>query len=140
MNYNTEYKSPKLQYNYYEHIIQQKENSLRQTQQFKGVSWNKPFRLLLVQSLQKKHLNDVRNLLKLTNKDIVLVCLLLTLNKFHILFWCFHCWLRTSKGRLWLFKNTSQTSQEKTWDELLFLVKFRIRAVFHRTLLKDCLC
>ena len=28
------------------------------------------------------------------------MCLLLPLNKFHTLFWCFHCWLWTSKCRL----------------------------------------
>ena len=28
---------------------------------------------------------------------MVLVSLLLTLNRFHILFWCIHCWLWTSK-------------------------------------------
>ena len=31
-------------------------------------------------------------------RDIVLVSLLLNLNKFHTLFWCFHCWFGTSKG------------------------------------------
>ena len=48
---------------------------------------------------------------KLTIKsDIVLVSLLLTLNRFHALFWCFYCWLWTSKfrlGNVWglLFEN-----------------------------------
>ena len=32
--------------------------------------------------------------------DVVLVPLLLTLNRFHALFWCFHCWHWTSKCRL----------------------------------------
>ena len=32
-----------------------------------------------------------------TSIDIVLESLLLTLNKFHTLFWCFHCWLWISK-------------------------------------------
>ena len=33
-------------------------------------------------------------------QDVILVLLLLTLNKFHILFWCFHCWLSTSKCQI----------------------------------------
>ena len=32
--------------------------------------------------------------------DVILGFLLLTLNRLHILFWCFHCWLWTRKGRL----------------------------------------
>ena len=44
---------------------------------------------------------------KLTNSlnvnDVVLVSLLLTLNKFHTLIWCFCCWLWTSQHQLcWL--------------------------------------
>ena len=37
--------------------------------------------------------------------NLVLVSLWLTLNKFHMLFWCLHWWLRTSKCRLgsWAF-------------------------------------
>ena len=38
---------------------------------------------------------------KLTiRKHVILVCALLTLNRFHILFWCFHCWLWRNKCRL----------------------------------------
>ena len=33
---------------------------------------------------KKRHQNEIY--------DIVLVFLLLTLNMFHLLFWCFHCW------------------------------------------------
>ena len=32
--------------------------------------------------------------------DVVLVSLLLTLNRFHTLFWCVYCWLWTSKCQL----------------------------------------
>ena len=32
--------------------------------------------------------------------DVVLVSLLLTLNRFHTLFWCSYCWLWTSKWQL----------------------------------------
>ena len=33
-------------------------------------------------------------------RDIILVPLLLTLNRFHTLFWCFQCWIWTRKCRL----------------------------------------
>ena len=33
--------------------------------------------------------------------DFILVSWFLTLNRFHILFSCFHCWFLTSKCRLW---------------------------------------
>ena len=32
--------------------------------------------------------------------DVVLLSLLLTLNRLHTLFWCFHCWVWTSKCQL----------------------------------------
>ena len=38
-----------------------------------------------IQSQQYKHQSDVA--------EVLLVSLLLTLNKFHTLFWCFLCWL-----------------------------------------------
>ena len=47
---------------------------------------------LLGQSQQRKYQNDVNN--------VILMSLLLTLNKFHKLFWCFHCWLWSSKCQL----------------------------------------
>ena len=73
-----------------------------------------------VQSQQWKHQNNVWNLFKANNKDIercqmkwfvrivngfqpltssniVLMSLLLTLNRFRTLFWCFHCWRWTIK-------------------------------------------
>ena len=50
----------------------------------------------LFQSQQWKHQGNVWNLFKVN-----LVSLLLTLNRFHILFWCFHCSLRSSKWRRW---------------------------------------
>ena len=45
------------------------------------------------------HLNQYCHFLCIVDSvnDVVLVYLLLTLNKFHTLFWCFHCWLWTSK-------------------------------------------
>ena len=59
---------------------------------------------------QWKHRNSVWILLRVNNKDtrktsvtlllLLSMSLLLTLNIFHILFWCFHCWLWTSKCRL----------------------------------------
>ena len=45
-----------------------------------------------IQSQQYKHQSDVA--------EVLLVSLLLTLNKFHTLFWCFLFWLWTSKCRL----------------------------------------
>ena len=35
--------------------------------------------------------------------DVVLVSSVLTLNRFHTLFWCFHCWLWISKCQLGQF-------------------------------------
>ena len=35
--------------------------------------------------------------------DVVLVSSMLTLNRFHTLFWCFHCWLWISKCQLGQF-------------------------------------
>ena len=57
-----------------------------------------PSRHLLVQNQQQKHQKNVWNLFKVNNKvnDFVLFCLLLALKRFHILFWCFWCWLWTS--------------------------------------------
>ena len=46
------------------------------------------------------------NLFKVNNKDTrttsmtLLLLLMPTLNRFHTLFWCIHCWLWTSKYRL----------------------------------------
>ena len=52
----------------------------------KLADWMLPNRYLLVPSQQRKHKH---------NKS-----LLLTSNRFlHILFWCFHCWIWTSKCR-----------------------------------------
>ena len=47
----------------------------------------------IVPSQQWKHLNNVQNLFKVNNKDTRhLVFLLLTLNRFLKLLWCFHCY------------------------------------------------
>ena len=49
-----------------------------------------PSRYLLAQRPQWKHLNNVWNLFKINNKDVidaVLVSFLLTLNEFHMLHW-----------------------------------------------------
>ena len=44
-----------------------------------------------------------------------LVSLLLTLNRFHTLFWCFYCWLKTSNCRLGKsLSNISKKFQAKT--------------------------
>ena len=57
---------------------------------------------------------------KLTTKaskqhhDVVLVSLLLTLNRFHTLFWCFHCWLQTSKYQLGLLLTRNQQNTINT--------------------------
>ena len=47
--------------------------------------------------------------------DVVLVSLLLTLNKFHRFFWCFHCWIWTSKSRLGNNKTFLQTLLSKNF-------------------------
>ena len=56
-----------------------------------------PSRHSLVQIQQYKHQYNVWNLFKVIDViDLVLVSLLLTLNRFETMFWCFHCWLWTT--------------------------------------------
>ena len=57
-------------------------------------------------SWQRKHSGKVWNLFKVNKKkhlrdviDVVLLSMLLTMKRFHILFWCFRYWLWTSKYR-----------------------------------------
>ena len=45
----------------------------------------------------------------------VLVSLLSALSRFHTLFWCFHCWLWTSKYRLGQFLNIVSTNPVNTY-------------------------
>ena len=47
--------------------------------------------------------------------DVVLLLLLLTLNKFHTLLWCFHCRLWTNKHRLGKFWVTNWIKTELHW-------------------------
>ena len=84
------------------------------------ISFQQPSRHLLVQSLQWKHQNVVWNMFKVNNNDsrlvptIVLVSLLSTFNRFHIMFCSSHCLIWTSKCRLAatfkLFSQLSDTS------------------------------
>ena len=53
----------------------------------------------IFQSQQWKHQNNVWNVFKVTTA----VSLMLTLNRFHTLFWCFHCWIWSSKFHLGSF-------------------------------------
>ena len=46
----------------------------------------------IFQSQQWKHQNNVWNVFKVTT----IISLMLTLNRFHTLFWCFHCWIWSS--------------------------------------------
>ena len=80
---------------------------------------------LLVLSQQWKHQKNVWNLFKFNNKrhlndviDAILVDLLFILNRFHTLFWCFHCWFWTSKCRL------------QSWTKHLRLFHFLARLLF----------
>ena len=78
----------------------------------------------LFQSQQWKHQGDVWNLFKVN-----LVSLLLTLNRFHTLFWCFHCWLRSSKWQRWrriTKMRNKQTASLNTWDLSFALVTLKI--------------
>ena len=64
-----------------------------------------PRRHILLQSQQRKHQNNGWNLFKVNNKDtratsVMLHLLLLTLNLFHKLLWCFHCGVWTNKCHL----------------------------------------
>ena len=65
-----------------------------------------PSQHILVQRHQSTHQNNVWNLFNFNNQDTreqcqyaILVSLLLNVNKFHLLFWCFHCrlWRRKCK-------------------------------------------
>ena len=79
-----------------------------------SVNRNDPARICLVQSKNGNIKTTCKICLKLTTKmqedviDVILVSLLLTLNKFHILFRCFHCWLWTSKF-YWLYEHWLHT-------------------------------
>ena len=46
----------------------------------------------IFQNQQWKHQNNVWNVFKVTTA----ISLMLTLNRFHTLFWCFHCWIWSS--------------------------------------------
>ena len=66
-----------------------------------------PSQYLLTQSEQWKYHNNGWNMFQFNNKHttndanyVVLMSLLLTLNKFHTLFCCFHCWIWTSTCQL----------------------------------------
>ena len=63
---------------------------------------------------------------------------MLTLNKFNILFWCFHCWLWTSKCRLgiwysltYMLKSINICEPIKKWKTYDFCLE-RIRITFIR--------
>ena len=59
-----------------------------------------------LQSWQLRHQNDVKEV------DVVLVSLVLTLNRFHPVFWVFHCWLWTIKyGLSWRQKSFNFTNK-----------------------------
>ena len=47
--------------------------------------------------------------------DVVLLFLVLTLNRFHTLFMCFHFWLWTSKWRLGTFLKALEKGVTKIW-------------------------
>ena len=47
--------------------------------------------IIVLQSQQRKHLGNVWNLLKIDNKDTIVLYLLLIMNRFYI--FCFRCWL-----------------------------------------------
>ena len=75
-----------------------------------GNLWNhNPARHLLVQNQEQKHQNHLRNLFKGNHKDTAMmsvtpvVCLLLTMNRFYSLLWCFHYWLLAIKCRRRIF-------------------------------------
>ena len=82
-----------------------------------------PSRYLLVQSQQWKHQKNQCNIYEFT--DVVLSTLLMTLNKFHALFWCLHCWIWRSSCRLgsifftrWnlLVQSPQLKHQDKMWN------------------------
>ena len=90
-------------------------------------------RHLLVPSQQWNYQNNCEICLKLTIKtterchwDVVLVCLLLTLNRFHTFFRCFHCWLCWA-SKCWLgcgfaFRQAAALSKA-TYDNMLIIVQ-----------------
>ena len=56
--------------------------------------------------------------------DFVLVSRLLTLNGVHTLFWCFHCWLWTSKCRLWNLKVQSNIQSNMFCHMYMFMCMY----------------
>ena len=78
-----------------------------------------------VQSQQQRHQTDVND-----TKEVVLESLLLHLNRFHILFWCVHCWLWTSKYHVGKRKAAGQIKSHAveyfthSWLNLACLLSF----------------
>ena len=89
--------------------------------------WCYPSRLFLVQNQIWQHQNKVWNLFKVNNKGTRTMALWLTLNRFHTLFCCFHCWLWISNYQLGLvisFVWRSATLFKTRLQRRYFLVKF----------------
>ena len=89
-----------------------KQNLFRDLRAMARSSWH-----LLAQNQQWKHQKNVRNLFKFNNKDTRTTplisfwsSLMLTLNRFHRLFWCFNWWFWKSKCQLGKISYTSLLS------------------------------
>ena len=90
---------------------------------------------LICSKRQWKHQNNLWNRFKVKNKhqkddiDVVLVCLLLTLNIVHSLFWCVQCsFKQVNAGWVVILKNRGK---KRSWKVIKTLYKKLI--VFHQT-------
>ena len=84
---------------------------------FALICLNNPIQHLLVQSQQWKHQSNAWNMIKNNRhqnsvNDVVLLFLLLTLNRYHTLLWCLHCWLWTNKSQLRIYPSIHPWSEK----------------------------
>ena len=75
-------------------------------------------------SFTMKHQNKVWNLFKV-NHDAILVSLLSILNKFHPLFWCFHCKLKTTNGLMSYNRAMTVTFIKEFFFNLDFTIHYK---------------
>ena len=92
---------------------------------------------LLVQTQHRKYQNSTLNLFKVNNdkhqddiSDVVLMCLLLTLNRVCTFFWYFHYWLWTTECRMGMALEYTVSLWTRVHRFENFIVGKKIRHVF----------
>ena len=71
--------------------------------------------LFLQSDLPASSFGNTRTMLEIFSKLKLKDTRAITLNRFHTLFWCFHCWLWTSKCRLGSSQKVSSRNFEVQW-------------------------